>query len=77
MICRASCGNRVATRCDSASAVCFIGPNGPPATMENDRSTHSATAADDRRSVSTTSKSSTVELAPERRRAAADAAAPR
>ena len=46
MICSASCGNRVATRCDSASAVCFIGPQRPSAIIENDRSTQSATAAD-------------------------------
>ena len=59
MICSASCGNRVATRCDSASAVCFIGPQRPSAIIENDRSTQSATAAEARRSVSTTSKSST------------------
>ena len=31
MICSASCGNRVATRCDRASAVCFIGPQRPSA----------------------------------------------
>ena len=34
MICSASCGNRVATRCDRASAVCFIGPQRPSATIE-------------------------------------------
>ena len=61
MICSASCGNRVAIRCDSASAVCFIGPQRSSSTIETDRSTQSATAADARRSVSTTSKSSTVE----------------
>ena len=59
MICSASCGNWVATRWDRASAVCFIGPQRPSATIENDRSTQRATAADARRSVSTTSKSST------------------
>ncbi len=39
MICRASCGNFVATRCDSASAVCFIGPQQSRSSIENDRST--------------------------------------
>ena len=58
MICSASCGNWVATRCDRASAVCFIGPQRPSANIEYDRSTQSATAADARRSVSATSKSS-------------------
>ena len=67
MICRASCGNRVAIRCDSASAVCFIGPQRPSEIIEYDRSTQSATAADARRSVSTTSKSSDRELHRDRR----------
>ena len=54
MICNASCENRIEVSCESASAVCFIGPQRPSITIENDRSTHSATAAPDRRSVSTT-----------------------
>ena len=74
MICSASCGNFVATRCDSASAVCFIGPQRPSATIENDRSTHNATAAEARRSVSATSKSSTSTRPADRRRRPADAA---
>ena len=59
MISSASWRNRVSTRCESASAVCFIGPQRPSVTIENDRSTQTATAAVVRRSVSTTSKSST------------------
>ena len=39
MISSASWRNRVCTRCDSASAVCFIGPQRPSCTIENDRST--------------------------------------
>ena len=45
MICSASCRKRVCTRCESASAVCFIGPHRPSCIIENDMSTHSATAA--------------------------------
>src|ERR671933_303567 len=51
MICSASCGNRVAIRCASASAVCFIGPQRPSAIIENERSTQRATDAEERRSV--------------------------
>ena len=61
---RASWRNLVCTRCDSASAVCFIGPHRPSCHIETDRSTHSATAALVRRSVSTTSKSSTRRPSP-------------
>ena len=57
--CNASCRNRVSIRWFSANAVCFIGPQRPSCTIENDRSTQSATAALVRRSVSITSKSPT------------------
>ena len=64
MICSASCRKRVCTRCESASAVCFIGPHRPSCIIENDMSTQSATAATERRSVSATSKSSTSSSTP-------------
>ena len=70
----ASCRNRVSMRWLSASAVCFIGPQRPSCTIEKERSTHSATAALIRRSVSVTSKSPTskatpVGVSPDRRNA--------
>ena len=72
MISMASCGNRVVTSACSASAVAFAAPQVPRRAIEYDRSTSSATVADVRRSVSTTSKSSTASLTgpgPERRTA--------
>ena len=62
MISIASCGYFVVTSECSASAVGFAAPQVPRSAIEYDRSTSSATAAAVRRSVSTTSKSSTREL---------------
>ncbi len=60
MISIASCGYAVVTSACSASAVALAAPQVPRSAIEYDRSTSSATAADVRRSVSTTSKSSTA-----------------
>ena len=64
MIVSASCGNWPLTSACSASAVAFAAPQVSRSTIEYDRSTSRQTAADVRRSVSATSKSSVASRMP-------------
>ena len=64
MICSASWRNRLWIRCDSASAVCFIGPQRPSWIIENERSTQQRDRGAGPTLVSATSKSSTSSRMP-------------